>query len=73
MARTPEFHESPSKIAHYLHGVKLPASKADLKAEAKKNKVPQDMLKVIEALPEQSYHTMPDIMKAVGQVEHRTH
>ena len=31
------------------------------------------MLKLVDALPEQSYHTMPDIMKAVGQAEHRMH
>jgi hypothetical protein len=61
--------ESPTKIAHYLQGVKLPCSKSDLKAEASKHKAPTEMMKIIEALPEQKYLTMPDIMKAVGKVE----
>jgi hypothetical protein len=66
-------HESPAKLAHYLHGVHLPASKAELKAEAKKNHTPPDMMKLIDKLPEQSFQTMPDIMKAVGEVERRPH
>jgi hypothetical protein len=66
-------HESPSQLAHYLHGVHLPASKADLKAEAKKNHSPPDMLKLIDKLPERSFQTMPDIMKAVGEVEGKSH
>ena len=68
MARS-EVHESPAKIAHYLQGIKLPANKAALKSEAQKNKVPQEMMKLIDAIPDQSYQTMPDIMKAVGQVK----
>jgi Protein of unknown function (DUF2795) len=73
MARSEELHESPAKLAHYLQGIKLPANKAALKTEAHKNKVPREMMKLIDALPEQSYQTMPDIMKAVGQVEHKMH
>jgi hypothetical protein len=73
MAQSQEFHESPAKLAHYLHGINLPASKAELKAEAKKNKVPAEMLKLIDELPDTRYQTMPDIMKAVGKVEHKTH
>jgi len=73
MARGSELHESPTKLAHYLQGLKLPANKSELKAEASKHKAPAQMIKLIEALPEQKYLTMPDIMKAVGQVEPKTH
>lgn len=70
MART-ETHESPAKFAHYLEGIKLPATKTELKAEANKHNAPREVIKLIEGLPEKSFHTMPDIMKAVGQAERK--
>ena len=71
MAESSGPHESPAQLAHYLRGISLPASKAQLKAEAQKNQAPPEMLKLIDGLPAERYHTMPDIMKAVGHVEHR--
>ncbi len=62
-------HASPANLAHYLHGIHFPASKALLKSDAKKNKAPADILKLIQELPAQEYHSMVEIMKAVGQVE----
>ena len=71
MTESSVHHESPAQLAHYLRGISLPASKAQLKAEAEQNNAPPEMLELIDDLPVEQYHTMPDIMKAVGHVEHR--
>jgi hypothetical protein len=63
--------ESAGKFAHYLKGLRLPASKSDLKAEATKHNAPNEVLKLINVLPERSFQTMPDIMKAIGEVERK--
>ena len=60
---------SPVQLAHYLKGVEFPASKRDLKADARKNQAPRDILKFIDELPDAQYHTMAEIMKALGKVE----
>lgn len=69
MADTSAHHVSPANVAHYLRGVELPASKRDLKVEAQKNHAPPEVLKLIDELPTERYHTMPEVMKALGQVE----
>jgi Protein of unknown function (DUF2795) len=40
-----------------------------LKAEAQKNHAPPEVLKLINELPAERYHTMAEIMKVLGQVE----
>jgi hypothetical protein len=69
MAETSAPHLSPASLAHYLHGIEFPATKRDLKAEAQKNHAPPDVIKLIDELPAERYHTMPEVMKALGQVE----
>jgi hypothetical protein len=64
-----ETRVSPSQLAHYLRGIKFPASKQELKADAKKNQAPPEILKFIDELPEEQYHTMAEVMKAVGEIE----
>jgi hypothetical protein len=60
---------SPAQLAHYLRGVQFPASKQDLKADAKKNQAPPEILKFIDELPDEQYRTMAEVMKALGEVE----
>ena len=62
-------HVSPAQLAHYLKGIEFPASKRDLKADARKNQAPPEILKFIDELPEEQYRTMADVMKAVGEIE----
>jgi hypothetical protein len=59
----------PAQLAHYLKGVEFPASKRDLKADARKNQAPRDILNFIDKLPEEQYRTMAEVMKAVGEIE----
>ena len=60
---------SPAQLAHYLRGVQFPASKQDLKADAKKNQAPPEILKFIDELPDEQYRTMAEVIKALGEVE----
>jgi hypothetical protein len=60
---------SPGQLAHYLRGVRFPARKQDLKADAKKNQAPPEILKFIDELPDEQYRTMAEVMKALGEVE----
>jgi hypothetical protein len=60
---------SPAQLAHYLRGVQFPASKQDLKADAKKNQAPPEILKFFDELPDEQYRTMAEVMKALGEVE----
>jgi Protein of unknown function (DUF2795) len=62
-------HVSPAQLAHYLKGIEFPASKRDLKADARKNQAPPEILKFIDELPEEQYRTMAEVMKAVGELE----
>jgi hypothetical protein len=49
--------------------VELPARKQDLKADARKNQALPEIPKFIDELPDAEYHTMAEIMKALGKVE----
>jgi hypothetical protein len=69
MANASAHHVSPANFAHYLHGIDFPANKRDLRAEAQKNHAPAEVLKLIDELPAERYHMMPEVMKALGQVE----
>ena len=60
---------SPAQLAHYLRGVEFPASRRNLKADARKNQAPRDILNFIDKLPEEQYRTMAEVMKAVGEIE----
>jgi hypothetical protein len=64
-----ETRVSPAQLAHYLRGIKFPAGKRELKADAKNNQAPPEILKFIDELPEEQYHTMAEVMKAVGEIE----
>jgi Protein of unknown function (DUF2795) len=64
-----ETRVSPAQLAHYLRGVELPASKRDLKADARRNQALRGILNFIDKLPEEQYRTMAEVMKAVGEIE----
>lgn len=60
---------SPSNIMHYLKGANFPAKKQDLENHAKQNGAPQDVLAVLEGLPEDTFNNAADVMKAFGEEE----
>ena len=59
--------QSPVNVTHHLKGIDFPAKRQDLVGQAKNNGAPPEVLKKIEAMPDQTYETMADVMKGFGQ------
>jgi len=60
---------SPANIAGFLEGIDFPATKDELVDHAEDNGAPQEVIDVLESLPNQEYTSMADVMSGVGQVE----
>ena len=56
-----------TNVTHQLTGVHFPASKQDLLRRARDNGGGQDVLEVLESLPEgEDFESLADVMKAYG-------
>ncbi len=60
---------SPAKIQEYLRGAHYPSSKMDLVNLAKKNKAPNDVMAILDLIPEKEYISPAHVMKEVGKKE----
>ena len=60
---------SPANIASFLEGIDFPASRDELLNHAEDNNAPQEVIDVLEDLPDQEYTSMADVMSGIGQVE----
>lgn len=60
---------SPANVSNYLSGIDFPANKDDLVEHARKNGTEDEVMEVIESLPEGQYESMADVMKGVGEAE----
>ena len=61
---------SPAQIQQSLNGVDYPASKKDLINHASNNKDKNDeVMEVLNQLPEKDYHSPIDVTKEVGKIE----
>jgi hypothetical protein len=58
---------SVANVTHSLKGIEFPARKSDLLDQAKKNHAERAVLDLIEAMPDQDYATMADVMKGYGK------
>ncbi|MBD0275636.1 MAG: DUF2795 domain-containing protein [Acetobacteraceae bacterium] len=61
--------QSPIDVTHHLKGIHFPAGKRDLVEHAKKNGAPPEIIEAIEAMPEETYKTVADVMKGFKQAE----
>lgn len=59
---------SAAGIAMALKGVDLPCRRAQLVSQAKANEAPEEIIEVLNALPDKPYETMADIQAAFGDV-----
>lgn len=59
---------NPIAVERYLKGVDYLASKHDLTQCAEQNNAPEDIMDIINQLPEQQYQSPVDISKAVGRM-----
>lgn len=60
---------SPANLAHYLGGIDFPANREDLIRHAKRNDADDEVLDVLDHMPNRDYGSMADVMKGVGQAE----
>lgn len=60
---------SVSNITHHLKGIHFPAKHRDILSLARKNGADKDIMEILQAMPEQDYASVAEIMKAVGAVE----
>jgi hypothetical protein len=58
---------SPINLQKHLKGTTYPASKQDLVTRARSNHAPDDMLERIGQLPEHTYESPADVMRAFGR------
>jgi hypothetical protein len=59
--------QSAANVTHHLAGALFPATKEDVLRRARDNGAGQDMLEVLESLPEgEEFETLDDLMKACG-------
>ena len=61
---------SPANVSHFLKGIDFPAKKQDLMQQAKGNGAEPAVIEVIEAMPDEEFETMADVMKAYGEADH---
>jgi hypothetical protein len=61
--------KSPINISHHLKGVDFPATKDDLIKQAEKNGAEDDVMDVIDNMPDEKFKSMADVMKAYGDVQ----
>ncbi len=60
---------SPANIAHYLKNIDFPCSREQILRQAENNNADDEVLEVLQQMPESDYGSMADVMKGVGQVE----
>lgn len=58
---------SPANLTTHLKGIHFPADKQAIVRQAKSNKAPREVMEEIEAMPEQDYASVAEIMKAFGK------
>ena len=61
--------KSPIDVTHHLQGIHFPAEKNELVEHAKKNGAPSEIMEALEAMSEQTYKTVADVMKGFKQAE----
>ena len=60
---------NPIQIQKYLKGVGYPASKDDLIFHAEEQGADDEVLDLLEQLPDQEYETPAEVSKAIGDLE----
>ncbi|WP_348757263.1 DUF2795 domain-containing protein [Candidatus Methylocalor cossyra] len=60
---------SPAEIQKHLKGMDYPARKPDLIKHAKGQGADENVVAILQELPDQEFHTAADVSKAIGEVE----
>lgn len=61
--------QSSANVTAHLKGVNFPARKQDLVRQAQNNGAGQDVISMIQRLPEQDYKSIADVTRAFGEAK----
>jgi len=68
MAKERRFNVSPAQVEKSIKGAHFPAQKQDLIQQAKQNKADQEVLDILENMPDKQFRSPVDISKAIGKM-----
>lgn len=60
---------SPAYVQKFLSGMDYPASKQEIIDHAKKNNADQDVISILQQIPDQQYNSAADVSSGIGQVQ----
>ncbi|SFM83641.1 DUF2795 domain-containing protein [Nitrosomonas communis] len=60
---------NPIQVQKYLSGMDYPADKDEIIDHAKDQGADDDIVQILQQLPEKDYKTAADVSKAIGQIE----
>ena len=60
---------SPIQVQKYLSGMDYPADKDEIIDHAKDQGADNDVVQILQQLPERDYKTAADVCKTIGQIE----
>lgn len=58
---------SPAPIAHAVRGIDFPCDKEGLRQKAEENGARDDVMQMIDQMPDTEYGDMSDVFKGVGE------
>jgi len=64
-----EVRVSPAQIEKFLKGIDFPVSKQSLINHAKQNKAPDDVMQLLQRMPDKEYGSAADIAREIGKLE----
>ncbi|WP_414468990.1 DUF2795 domain-containing protein [Methanobacterium sp. ACI-7] len=60
---------SPAQVEKCIKGIKFPASKQELIQQAEGNNANEDVLNILESVPDKQFNSPVDITKAIGKMK----
>ncbi|OGV41838.1 MAG: hypothetical protein A2X46_13750 [Lentisphaerae bacterium GWF2_57_35] len=69
MARPKKEKSGPITVEKYLKGMDYPAGKEDLIEHAEDLEAPDEVISILNQLPDESYETAADVTKAIGEIQ----
>jgi hypothetical protein len=60
---------SPAQVEKSIKGIKFPASKQDLIQQAEGNNANDDVLNILDNVPDKQFNSPVDISKAIGKMK----
>jgi len=69
MAEGFEFKPTTAEAAEFLRGIDFPADKNKVVQYARDHKAPDNLLQILDKMPEAQYTSMADVFQGFGQVQ----